>query len=294
SLYALDVTNPTNFTEANAANVYLFEFSDINDPDFGYVQGQPVIAKVRTGLNQSKWAIIINNGYNSTVADGNASTTGRAALFILFIEQGANGAWVADQSYIKIPVGPTNLTTPNGLSSPYAVDVDGDYIVDYVYAGDLKGNMWKFDLRNTTPVNWKNNATLLFTASNTTAGDQPITAPPVVGAHPNGLSYGVMVYFGTGKYLELADNSTTNQSTQSFYGIWDKLQGVTVAKSGLVQQQILAEVTSNSNNYRVVSSNAVNWNTNLGWYLNLYVNNSNNGERQISQPLLRNGNVIFS
>jgi type IV pilus assembly protein PilY1 len=294
TLYAIDITNPAQFSEANAANIYLFEFSDLNDPDFGYVQGQPIIAKVRTGTNTSKWAIIVNNGYNSTQADGSASTTGKAALFILFIEQGVNGTWVADTNYIKIPVGTTNLTSPNGLSTPYAVDIDQDYIVDYVYAGDIKGNMWKFDLRNTTPTNWKNNATLLFTAIKTTAGDQPITASPVVGPHPNGLSYGVIVYFGTGKYLELSDNSVTNQVTQTFYAVWDKMAGATVAKSSLVQQSILGEATVGSNSFRAISSNSLNWSTNLGWYMDLFVNSSNNGERQISQPLLRNQNVIFT
>lgn len=294
TLYAIDITNPTQFTEANAANLYLFEFSDIDDPDFGYVQGQPIIAKVRTGVNQSKWAIIVNNGYNSTQADGYASTTGKACLFILFIEQGINGTWVADSNYIKIPVGSTNLTNPNGLSTPYAVDIDQDYIVDYVYAGDLKGNMWKFDLRNTTPTNWKNNASILYTASFATAGDQPITAPPVVGPHPNGLSYGVMVYFGTGKYLELTDNTTSGQVTQSFYAIWDKLAGATVAKTGLVQQNILGEATTTAGSFRAVSSNTINWTSNLGWYMNFVVNGANSGERQISQPILRNNNVIFT
>jgi type IV pilus assembly protein PilY1 len=222
-------------------------------------------------------------------------------LFILFIEAGANGAWVADQNYIKIPVGATNLTSPNGLSGAYAVDIDGDYIVDYVYAGDLKGNMWKFDLRDTTPTNWKTGASILYTASYATAGDQPITAAPVVGPHPNGLSYGVMVYFGTGKYLESTDSTTTNQTTQSFYAIWDKLQGATVTKSSLLQQTILAEVTVAPNTFRAISNNPINWNAspgpqNLGWYLNLFVTgaSSNNGERQISQPILRNNNVIFT
>jgi len=294
SLFAIDITNPTQFTEANAANLYLFEFGDLDDPDFGYVQGQPIIAKVRTSATTSKWAIIVNNGYNSTQADGYASTTGKACLFILFIEQGINGTWVADNNYIKIPVGSADLVNPNGLSTPYAVDIDQDYIVDYVYAGDIKGNLWKFDLRNTTPTNWKNNTSLLFAASNATAGDQPITASPVVGPHPNGLNYGVMVYFGTGKYLELTDNTTSGQVTQSFYGIWDKLAGATVSKTALVQQSITDEATVGTNSFRAVSSNSINWTTNLGWYMNFVVNGSNNGERQISQPILRNLNVIFT
>jgi len=34
------------------------------------------------------------------------------------------------------------------------VDIDWDGKVDYVYAGDLKGNMWKFDLTDPNPDNW--------------------------------------------------------------------------------------------------------------------------------------------
>lgn len=303
SISALDVTNPSTFTEGNANNIYLWEFNDSNDNDLGYVQGTPIIAKVRTGVNQSKWAVIVNNGYNNSQADGAASTNGRAALYILFIEAGINGSWVADTSYIKIQVGTGSVFTPNGLSTPFAVDTNSDYVVDYVYAGDLQGNMWKFDLTSTTPTAWKTAATRLYTASFSAANDQKITAPPVVGPHPNGISYGLMVYFGTGKYLEPTDNTSTGQVTQAFYGIWDKMAGATVTENKLVQQQILGTATTgigvNARNYRVTSSNPVNWATgstqNLGWYMNLVVgSNPNNGERQVSQPLLRNGNVIFT
>ena len=37
----------------------------------------------------------------------------------------------------------TGVGGDNGLSSPTPVDVDGDRITDYIYAGDLQGNMWK-------------------------------------------------------------------------------------------------------------------------------------------------------
>lgn len=301
SIFALDITNPANFSESNASQIYLWEFSDLNDPDLGNVSGNVTIAKVRTGANQSKWAAIIGNGYNNSQADGSASTTGKAALFILFIEQGIDGNWVADTDYIKIPVGTGSTTTPNGLGAPAAIDINSDYVVDYVYAGDLKGNIWKFDLTNNTPVNWKTSSSLLFTAYQTTSGDQPITAPLIVGAHPNGIQAGVMVYFGTGKYLEAIDNSTTGQTTQSFYGIWDKLDGSTVAKNTLLQQQITDQVTpsGSTNTYRVISNNSINWQTpnqNLGWSIDLILNGSgsNNGERQIALPILRNGNVIFT
>ncbi len=75
------------------------------------------------------------------------STTGFAALFIVDIETGEQIA------KISVPAGSTGA--PNGLATPAAVDLNGDVNVDYVYAGDLLGNLWKFDLTSTTPGDWK-------------------------------------------------------------------------------------------------------------------------------------------
>lgn len=303
-IFALDITDPSTFTEANASNILLWEFSDEDDPDMGYVNGKIQIAKVRSGPNgTTQWAAIFGNGYNNTEADGYVSTTGKAALYILFITQGIDNVWTVDTDYIKIPVGATNTTTPNGLAEPYLVDIDGDQIVDYVYAGDLLGNLWKFDLRNTTPTNWKTTASILFTAQSVSVGDQPITSAPIARFHPNGALAGILIYFGSGKFLEPNDNSATNQVTQSFYAIWDKLDGTTVTKSQLLQQQILNEISqsfgTNTVQLRQVSNYGINWQTpnqNLGWYIDLQaINNASNlGERQISQAILRSNNVIFS
>tara|TARA_R110002110_G_scaffold271566_1_gene486952 strand:+ start:48926 stop:52732 length:3807 start_codon:yes stop_codon:yes gene_type:complete len=317
TVYALDITDPSTFTEANANQIYLWEFSDEDDADLGYVYGQVKIAKVRFNSTESKWAIIFGNGYNNSAADGHASTNGEAALFVLFIERGLDGTWTADSDYIKITAGTAgSVTTPNGLGEPYLVDLDGDYIVDYVYAADLKGTVWKFNLQDTTPTNWKTNASALFNAQYASAGDQAITAPPIVASHPSGLSYGVMVYFGTGKYLENTDNTSTGAVTQTYYGLWDKLDGTTILKSNLLQQTILAEYNQGFDTdddgtndttalLRQVSDNAINWQApqqagdpaqHHGWYLDLFVQGaaSNLGERQISRTLVRNKNVIFT
>lgn len=295
SLSILDVTDPANFTEAKASSIYLSEFNDQNDPDFGNVPGTPIIAKVRTGANQSKWAIIVNNGYNSTQADGSASTTGKPALFILMLESGINGGWTLNTTYYKILVGTGSTTTPNGLATPFAVDTNGDYIVDYVYAGDQQGNMWRFDLTSTSPSSWT--GTLLFNAKYTTAGDQPITAAPIVTVGPTGINNGVMVYFGTGQLLQNADYTQTSQVTQSFYGIWDQFSSTAVTKSQLVQQTILGTGTQSNNTYRLASNNPVNYATgsgqNRGWYINL-TGTSNLGERVISSPIVRYHNLVFS
>ncbi len=311
-LYALDITDPSSFSQNNADSIYMFEFSDEDDPDVGYIHGQVTIAKVRTGAGGSSWALIFGNGYNNTQADGFASTTGRASLFVLFIEQGLDG-WSAGD-YVKLEVGPSDVANPNGLAAPYAIDTDGDYIVDAVYAGDLNGVMWKFDLSAQDPNSWQSYA--LFEASQNVAGDQPITTSPIVGPHPNGLNEGVMVYFGTGKYLESSDNDPTGATTQTFYGIWDKLDGSSVSKSQLLSQSILSEVSVNVDTdgngspdttyeYRQVSDNAIQWEApdspsdpaqHRGWMMDLIVAGSaeNRGERVIFRPLLRNDNIIFN
>jgi type IV pilus assembly protein PilY1 len=306
-IFGLNITDPSQFQNQNAQNIHQWQFSDEDDADLGYVYGQVAIAQVKSGDNSSQWVAIVGNGYNNTEEDGFVSSTGQAALFILSLGDGLNDQWESNSNYIKLPVGPSNTTRPNGLGAPYPVDIDGDQIVDYIYAGDLNGNIWKFDVRDPDPRNWKHSITQLFTALQTEVGDQPITAPPIVGAHPNGLSEGVMVYFGTGKYLESSDNETNNAITQTFYGIWDKLDGTVVKKADLLQQDILSQISQdfdsngdgvkdNTVQARVVSDHPIDWQQHLGWRLDLKALNvdSNQGERQISRPLLRNGTLIFT
>jgi len=175
--------------------------------------------------------VIFGNGYEST--------SGTSALYILdadtgelirMIDTGVNG---------------------NGLSSPVPVDVNGDYTADYVYAGDLQGNMWKFDIQDSDPANWgsaygDNDTDFdnvinpdvageipkpLFRAmgrekanvnSHTYGGttwSQAITTQPVITRHCDYTKSGALVLFGTGKYLGEDDLDTTEY--QTIYGIWD-------------------------------------------------------------------------
>ena len=116
------------------------------------------------------------------------------------------------------------LATPNGLATPALVDLNGDSIVDYAYAGDLLGNMWKFDLTSTTSSNWDvafisgGIKSPLFVARDASSNRQPITSKPEVGRGPKGA--GTIVLFGTGKFMEVSDKSSPSSGrTQSFYGV---------------------------------------------------------------------------
>src|SRR5690606_23477803 len=86
-------------------------------------------------LNNGDWAAIIGNGYHSD--------SGRAYLLIVNLQTGELIKKIA-----------TDASIHNGLSSPALVDSSGDRRIDIVYAGDLQGNVWKFDLSHSDPARW--------------------------------------------------------------------------------------------------------------------------------------------
>ena len=300
AVFALDVTNPDSFVSSNV----LWEISDAYSPfdadrttdtttirgferNLGYTLSQPTIARMQDGT----WVAIVANGY--------ASDNNLAVLYIINIKTG--------QLIRAFDTLAGNSTTPNGLSTPFAVDKDNDKRVDAIYAGDLLGNLWKFDVSSSNPGDWKiayGSASApepLFVAcidsSNCNSTRQPITAKPQVGnvgslQNVSGSPSGVMVYFGTGKYFEEVDNNVTNAQTQTFYGIWDN--NAVVSRSSLQQQSIIAEITL-SFNLRATSANTVDYATKKGWYMDLLELSAttNKGERVVSAPLLRNGRIIF-
>jgi type IV pilus assembly protein PilY1 len=107
-----------------------------------------------------------------------------------------------------------------------------------------------------------------------------------------------MIAFGTGKYLENTDVSTT--SVQSFYGIWDKddskgnisAQTVVTARTQLLQQTA-SNLTSGTSVYRVVTNNTPNWSGtsyHRGWYMDF----PTSGERSVFRPLILSARLIYT
>ena len=214
SVFALDVTNAGNvdgngnvtgsgLTEANANSIVLWEFTD---PDLGLSFSQPSLVRLSDGT----WAAVFGNGYNNT-------GSGNAVLFVVNIQTGA--------LIRKIDLG-----EGLGLSTPRVIDGNGDKFADFIYAGDLQGNLWRFDIRASAASSWT--FAKLFTAMDANDLVQPITSAPDVTLHPirnestvagtlDELTY--MVVFGTGRYLGNTDVTNTDQ--QTFYGIWDDVDG---------------------------------------------------------------------
>lgn len=278
--FALDITNPSDasqsaptFAATNAASLLLWEFSDTDDADMGYSYNQPSVestigqSKQIVKMENGQWAVVVGNGYNSD--------SGKAVLYILFLTGGEDGSWTLGADYIKLVA---DAGPGNGLSTPVPFDSNGNGLADVIYAGDIKGNVWRFDVSSASPASWSVGigGLPLFAAG---AG-KPVIAPPVISFHPNG---GQLVLFGTGKYLETGD--TTNTDIQTMYGIWDHNTTATIPVGELIQQVITDSTV------RTTTQHAVNYSASTkGWYFNLPVG----GERLTGIPTLRNGVFIFS
>ena len=288
--FVLDVTKPEEVTEANAASKVVFDTTALADDDLGHQFQQPVRdsfsgrALQIAPLNNGRKALILGNGYNSV--------SERAALWIQYLD--------GDKSVQKIFAPPMQEEgTGNGLSAPLPLDRDNDGTIDFVYAGDLLGNLWRFDLSGSDSTKWK--ATLGPAASTSeldgkplfSAKDRrPITAAPLVADHPYG---GYMVMVGTGRLLAVGDENIA--ATQYLYGVWDRADGSTgtAALAGLVAQTVdEAAVTDDGVKYRTASSNDVRYggtDGKRGWYLALPVSK----ERILYAGIALNSNVgLFS
>jgi type IV pilus assembly protein PilY1 len=128
------------------------------------------------------------------------------------------------QSFYYIGTGvtgkPAGVQGVNGIASPAPADLDGDHITDYVYAGDLLGNLWRFDLTNSNPNLWTVGATPLFTDP---SGHPITTKIMTVSTNMPSSPPRIMLSFGTGRKIPLTNSTPQSYvgGTHELYGIWD-------------------------------------------------------------------------
>ena len=273
--FALNVEN----LNSDAANDrVLWEFTDSRMGTV--VMSKATITRARNG----KWVAIFGNGYRSSAGPVLMIVDLESGTLIKAIEATADGAY-----------------TFNGLSSPVGVDIDRDGIIDLAYAGDLEGNLWKFDLTDKDPTQWKvaYGGKPLLRAVDGDGNRQPITGQPAVGS--NSMGDGVVVYFGTGSYFAEAD--VIDKDVQSFYGVFDQCGldvsgpcasaggNASVKRSELLPQKIIEQKIVGEIEYRTVSDDPATDNTtgdltHKGFVLDLLYNKTKEGERIITQPNL--------
>ncbi|QIT56618.1 pilus assembly protein PilY [Aquisalimonas sp. 2447] len=265
SVFAIDVTDPEN-PEA------LWEFTD---PDLGYTVGKPTIARLANG----DWVAAFGNGYNSEEHD--------AVFFTIDLENGEI------QDRIRLSNGAAN--DPNGLASVVPADLTGDRITDRFYAGDLNGNMHRIDASDADNLE----ANVLFQATDRESGQpQPITSRPAVSGHPDpGV---VMVFFGTGQFLENGDNVIADdEQIQTFYGVRDDGDVTDVDRGDLLPQEI--EEQSEQDGFRIRRSSRNSFSEDDpegGWFIDLLFDGvrgtPQRGERVLFAPQLAAGRVSFT
>ena len=286
--YALDVTTTTASSEVALQNKVLWEFpNSVTDNtaraasklNMGYSYGKPIVVKTKA----EGWVVLVTSGYNNGTNAGDSGGDGRGHLFVLDPKTG---------DLIKDIVTPATCagsptSNPCGFAqiSAYVAN-DVDNTAEYVYGGDLKGNVWRFDLTSSSKSGW---SVALF-ASLVDAGGvaQPVTTAPELAL----VSGYRMVFVGTGQYLGTTDvplsasaNANAGQ-TQTMYGLRDQLASLPTPLRSNLQQQTL----TTSGVTRNLSSNLVDYGTKSGWYVDM----PTLGERLNTDPVVALGALIFT
>ena len=241
AVFALDVTNSGSMD----ASSIRWEISSYSYPDMGYITA-PIQAGV---LPNGEWVAVFGNG--------RFSDAGNAVLFVVNLETGAAQTLTVD------------ATGANALGGVGVVRNSSGQITS-LYAGDLKGKLWKFDYNSAALSRFavSGNAPF-FTATDTALTPQPITQGPVIFDTTRG---GKMVMFGTGVLdLEAEANSTAGQS---IYSVWD-LDADSVPRpmnrSVLSARTMFSVAGSGGATFYSVTGTRVNWTSERGWVLDLSI-----------------------
>ena len=192
AVYALDVTTPVTLTDKEAdivsTNRVLWEFTDDN---LGYVYDAPTLVKTR----RYGWVVLVASGYNNPGGKG-----------ILYVLNPTDGRILT-----RLATAVGDDSDASGLSTIRAFTASRkDPYVLQAYGGDLKGNVWRFDLSDADEKKWK--VELIAKLTDAKGAAQPITTGIRIEIDQNN-NVDRYLFFGTGKLLDqpdLDDTSVTN------------------------------------------------------------------------------------
>jgi type IV pilus assembly protein PilY1 len=333
TIYLLNVTDPNNFTTVSAQNALNVQaevisgqagvaatrsqspltcskFTDTTPiistaciKSMGAIYGTPVIQRMHNG------------NYDAIVGNGLYSLTGNAGIFILDALDNINDT----NNYFLAAPSPVITGQKNGVVQVTPVDLDGDQVIDYIYAGDLQGNVWRYDVTGANASAWyKTPPVKIFSTPN----GQPITTKLMVTTVNTSTGKSVLIEFGTGRAWPLLNSFGNNYATgtQSIYGIWDwqmaNWNAVSATKfnslatlpagSALVTQQLGPNTILHGITYRTMNAQPVCWigaanipgcskYTNYGWKIDLPgIGNAGFQEQVVFNPQLLNGTLVVN
>lgn len=252
--YALDVTQTSANSDADVAAKVLWEFPNAATSaairnSLGLSFSRPAI--VRTA--SQGWVVLVGSGYNT-------SGDGKGRVYML---NALTGALIRE--FV------TTAVADLGAISAFVLRDGGLETASFAYAGDLSGNLWRFDLETGA-------VSRLAVLKDGLAQPQPITAAPELTLVRNQR----LVLVGTGKLMGVSDFSGTQ--VQSFYALVDRGDEITNVRSDLELRTLTV-----SGDTRNLSAAAPNWTTGKGWYFDLP-----SGEVANTDPLIAQGAVFFT
>ncbi len=295
-VFALDVTDPSSFSGSNV----LWEFSNADDADMGHVTGKVLITPMRIRQADStiatRWFIVTASGFNN-YGDGAGGDNANGYIFLLSLDKASGTAWQQGTNYYKIQIPFDSASTAAmGLAQPGGV-FDRLGALTRLYAGDLRGNLWRVDVNDTTPAYWSVafSGSPVFVATDGNGNRQPITVAPTVAFGPG---RGYLLSFGSGRLLATGDTTAravspgvTAFDSQTFYTVWDDLNStVGSGRSKLASRTVdlaTGDISGAAFVYGNTSSNK------RGWYVD-YPAATSDGERSISSAVLNLGRVFFN
>ncbi|MDO4231167.1 MAG: PilC/PilY family type IV pilus protein [Lautropia sp.] len=276
SVFALDVleTAPGKLN----AKTLMWELDARTQPEIGHVLAAPEVGVLRDG----RWVAVFGNGYESA--------SRRAQLFVVELKTG--------KVLRTIDTGVGDATTRNGLGGVTLVK-DGTQVITAAYAGDLRGNVWKFDLASEDETRWK--VGLGGKALFTTVGSRPVTAAPATVVRPDA---GVMVLVGTGKLFQVDDDKSVE--LESVYGLWDneRLVGDKDGKLSWTGGSSIRPSQVRTNDVTMLPGNefarittdkgVLNWDQERGWRVPLtMLPDAAAAQRMIVKPQFLTGLALF-
>ncbi|MDF3833598.1 PilC/PilY family type IV pilus protein [Cupriavidus basilensis] len=274
--YALDVTSSTAQKAADVASKVKWEFpnsatSNADAANLGLTFGKPVLAKTKA----MGWVVLVPSGYNNNVTRNGTQGDGKGRLFVL---DPATGNVIQSMS-----TGVGDTTTPSGLAyiSAFAANGATDATIDYVYGGDLLGNVWRFDLSGASTSAW--NVSKLASLVDGSGKAQPISSAPELTVY-NGQR---LVFVGTGLLLGQSDLSVSN--VQSMYALVDTMTAVPLISN--VRTTLVKRAVTLSGSVRHISNTpAIDFSKSPGWYFDL----PGSGERVVTNPTAVAGILVFT
>ena len=283
-------------------HVKLFETPTGSGNDLGFTISTPQVGRVQvdtssvatehdTGAN-IHYGVFVSNGYNykTNYKDTSSKPVDTPALHVyegLGQDVGLTptaGGYAKGTLIKKISV----TGGSGGLATPTLVDVNFDGVIDYAYAGDFGGGLYRFNLLSPNPNSWS--ATKIFQ----TADNKPITSAPAVFRN-NAGKYTVVV--GTGS--EIYQEDLASKTQQAVYGIFDDLtlsgNAALIQSTDLLAQTLTSEsipkTGGGSVTVRKVSNKLLDAALHKGWSVAL---DGATGERITVKPSIMGNSVLLT